>query len=251
MVSFVGVDVNTASQCLLRRVAGLSDSRAANIIQWRRENGPFINRDQLRKVKGIGTKTFEQCAGFIRIMPETALSKSAYKSKATVKDQFNYLDQTWIHPESYRLANVFVDACKVNLADLGTSEFISKIKMFASEDYAALAQKFQTNVEILKIIIDGLTIVKGGDIRDQVYTPLFRTSLRNMDDLIVGSLLSGEVRNLTEFGVFVDIGVEKNGLIHIKSLAGETLKIGQRVDVKVQNIERERHRIGLILLKSY
>ncbi|KAK0167615.1 hypothetical protein PV327_004989 [Microctonus hyperodae] len=251
VVSFVGVDVNTASQCLLRRVAGLSDSRAANIIQWRRENGPFINRDQLRKVKGIGTKTFEQCAGFIRIMPETALSKSAHKSKAAVKDQLNYLDQTWIHPESYRLANVFVDACKVNLADLGTNEFISNIKMFASGDYAALAKKFNTNVEILKIIIDGLTIAKGGDIRDQVYAPLFRTSLRSMDDLLVGSLLSGEVRNLTEFGVFVDVGVEKNGLIHVKSLVGETLKIGQRVDVKVQNIEKGRGRIGLILIKSY
>ncbi|XP_015122371.1 uncharacterized protein LOC107044841 [Diachasma alloeum] len=246
--SFVGVDVNTASQCLLRRVAGLSETKAANIIEWRRENGPFVNRNQLMKVKGIGAKTFEQCAGFIRIQPETAVLKSPGRAKKT---GLNYLDQTWIHPESYSVALSLIDDSGLDCKDIGTRPFISAIKVYATRGYGALTKVLKTDETTLQIIIKGLTMAKDEDIRTQNNVPLFRKSLRSIDDLVIGSLLSGEIRNVTHFGAFVDIGVGKDGLIHVSQSKGETLKIGQRVDVKVQNIEKERGRIGLILITSY
>ncbi|XP_063991418.1 S1 RNA-binding domain-containing protein 1 isoform X2 [Diachasmimorpha longicaudata] len=245
--SFVGVDVNTASQCLLRRVAGLSETKAANIIEWRRENGPFVNRNQLMSVKGIGAKSFEQCAGFIRIQPETAQAKSPIRSK---KNRLNYLDQTWIHPESYAVALSLIKDCGLDCKDIGTRSFISSIKAYATRGYGTLTKALKTDETTLEIIIKGLTMARDEDIRSQNNVPLFRKSLRSMDDLVVGSALSGEVRNVTHFGAFVDIGVGKDGLIHVSQLKGETLKIGQRVDVKVQNIEAKRGRIGLILISS-
>lgn len=243
-VSFVGVDINTASHSLLKRVAGLTDTKATNIINWRKDHGSFNNREQLLKVKGIGAKTFEQCAGFIRILPETA-------QQTTGKMNFNNLDQTWIHPESYKIANDIIKASNVNLNYLGTREFITDIKLFACQGYLLLAQKFKTNEATVEIIIKGLTMAKGEDIRSNSKTPLFRNSLRCMADLKVGVLLSGEVRNVTDFGAFVDVGVERDGLIHKSSYVGECLGLGQRVDVKVKNIDKERGRLGLMLIRSY
>ncbi|KAJ9581337.1 hypothetical protein L9F63_023485, partial [Diploptera punctata] len=135
-VSFVGVDINIASDCLLRRVAGLNSARAEKLIEWRRTNGPFTNRQQLKKVKGIGAKTFEQCAGFVRVIPETAKTKSmskpsgsskSKKSKLTDESE-NPLDRTWIHPESYTVALRFIEKCDVSLEDLGTPQFIRKVE---------------------------------------------------------------------------------------------------------------------------
>ncbi|XP_011308753.1 S1 RNA-binding domain-containing protein 1-like [Fopius arisanus] len=246
--SFVGVDVNTASQCLLRRVAGLSETKAANIIEWRRENGPFVNRNQLMKVKGIGAKTFEQCAGFIRIQPETSVSKMSGGSNLI---GFNYLDQTWIHPESYSVSNSLINDCGLDAKNIGSRPFIIAIKNYALRGYEFLTKKLKTDDTTLEIIIKGLTMARDEDIRSQNNAPLFRKSLRSIDDLVIGSLLSGKVRNVTHFGAFVDVGVGKDGLIHVSQLKGETLKIGQRVDVKVQNIVKERGRIGLILITSY
>ncbi|XP_034946010.1 S1 RNA-binding domain-containing protein 1 [Chelonus insularis] len=247
VVSFVGVDVNTASQSLLKRVAGLSETKATNIIEWRKKNGPFINRKQLLKVKNIGSKTFEQCAGFIRILPETA--KSTKQSKDSRKINFNYLDQTWIHPESYNIANAFIRAAKVNIADLGTRNFISAVNVFiANKGFDKLTELFNTNATTLEIIYKGLTMSKGEDIRFQYKAPLFRKSLRSINDLSVESVLSGEVRNITDFGVFIDIGVEKDGLVHWKNSEGKLLVLGQRVNVKVNSIDKDRYRIGLVLV---
>ncbi|KAG8039829.1 hypothetical protein G9C98_000558 [Cotesia typhae] len=253
-VSFVGVDVNTASHCLLKRVAGLSEAKATNIINWRKDNGPFINREQLQKVKGIGAKTFEQCAGFIRIIPETALSQSAescsMETKSKAKIKFNYLDQTWIHPESYGAASALIKACNSHPEDLGSRNFISAINVFvAGKDRAELAKQLGTNETTLEVIVKGLRMEKGEDIRRQGSAPLFRNSLRTIDDLVVGSILNGEVRNVTHFGAFVDIGVGTDGLIHISGLKGAVLSIGQHVEVKIANIEKERGRIGLHLNK--
>lgn len=245
--SFVGVDVNTASQCLLRRVAGLSEIKARNIIDWRRENGGFANREQLLKVKGIGAKSYEQCAGFIRIQPETAITKSPKRGKKGL----NYLDQTWIHPESYSAALALINECGLDWKNIGTRQFISDVKVYATRGLGMIAKNLKTDETTLEIIVKGLTMARDEDIRSQNNAPLFRNSLRTIDDLTVGLVLSGEVRNVTHFGAFVDIGVGKEGLIHVSQSRGETLKIGQRVDVKVQNVVKERGRIGLGLVKCY
>jgi len=248
VVSFVGVDINTASHYLLRQVAGLKLSKSTNIIEWRSKNGPFRNREQLLKVKGIGSKTFEQCAGFIRILPETAtVSETSSERNKKSKNDFNPLDQTWIHPESYAIANKFVKHCQCKLDDIGTPAFIEKINFYAKTGYGKLATQFDTDESTMETIIKALTMQKDEDIRSKLNQPLFRNSVRHIDDLTVGTVLSGVVRNVTHFGSFVDVGVGKEGLIHVTRMKKE-LHIGQRVEVKVVTIELARQRIGLELI---
>lgn len=256
-VSFVGVDVNTASQCLLRRVAGLSDKKAANIIQYRKENGPFLSREAVKKVSAIGPKTFEQCAGFIRIMPETATVSSKIKSPKGGRTpdeikKFNLLDQTWIHPESYKIAREFISACGIDLKNLGSREFISAVNIFCGhQGISVLAKRFKTDETTLEVIVKSLNMKKGEDIRSKNNAPAFRKSVRSIDDLTVGCLLSGIIRNVVHFGAFVDIGVGKDGLIHSKNLDRQELTIGQKVDVKVQQLDKQTKRIGLLLITAH
>ncbi|CAL7952026.1 unnamed protein product [Xylocopa violacea] len=251
-VSFVGVDVNTASQCLLKRVAGLNISRANNIIEWRIEFGPFKNRQQLMDVKGIGSKVFEQCAGFIRILPETSMSDSSEKRKTVKKSKhmYNLLDQTWIHPESYKIAEKFLAYCNCNIENLGTTEFIEKIKSHAEAGYATLAERFGTNETTVEVIVKGLSMKKDEDIRLKTRSPLFRKSMFSMKDLEIGALLTGAIRNVTHFGAFVDIGVGRDGLIPMKWMKNSTVSIGQRVEVKVLTVDIERSRINLELINT-
>lgn len=251
-MSFVGVDINTASKCLLRRVAGLTNSKAANIIEWRSKHGTFKNRAQLLNVKGVGSKTFEQCAGFIRILPETALINQntvTDKKSKNSQDGFNLLDQTWIHPESYTIASKLIKHCQCNLDDLGTSEFIEKINLYTKTRYSELAVQFHTDEATIEIIVKGLTMRKDEDIRLILNYPQFSESIESIDDLSIGITLNGIVRNVTHFGVFVDVGVGRNGLIHVKHLKSQILCVGQRVVVKVLSVQRERDRISLELLK--
>lgn len=247
-MSFVGVDINTASHCLLQQVAGLTPSRSTNIIEWRAKNGPFRNREQLLNVKSIGSKTFEQCAGFIRILPETAMisGTSAERNKKSEND-FNPLDQTWIHPESYAIANKFVKHCQCKLDDLSTPAFIERINSHARTGFGKLAAQFSTNETTMETIVKALTMQKNEDIRSKLNQPLFRNSVRCINDLTVGTVLSGVVRNITHFGSFVDVGVGREGLIHITRMK-KYLHIGQRVEVKVVDIELARQRIGLELM---
>lgn len=248
VVSFVGVDINTASHYLLQRVAGLTLSKSKNIIEWRTKNGSFKNREQLLKLKGIGSKTFEQCAGFIRILPETAtISETSSERNKKSENDFNPLDQTWIHPESYAIANKFVKHCQCKLNDIGTPAFIEKINSHARTGYGKLAAQFGTDETTMETIVKALTMQKDEDIRSKLNQPLFRNSVRCIDDLIVGTVLSGVVRNVTHFGSFVDVGVGKEGLIHITRMKMD-LHVGQRVEVKVVNIELARQRIGLELM---
>lgn len=147
-VSFVGVDVNTVSVSLLKGVAGLGDSRARNIIEWRKSSGPFTSRSDLIKMPRIGNKTFQQCAGFIRIMRET--SSVGSERRRTSGSSFNYLDQTCIPPESYDLARSFIEAAKIDAADIGTKSFIDSVSRFDKRGGCdALAQKFKTTVKII------------------------------------------------------------------------------------------------------
>ncbi|KAL2739169.1 S1 RNA-binding domain-containing protein 1 [Vespula maculifrons] len=249
-VSFVGVDVNTASLSLLKKVAGLNVSRATNIIEWRNKHGPFSNRQQILDVKGIGTKTFEQCAGFIRILPETAVVSGSKAKKSKNPDSSpNFLDQTWIHPESYGIADEFIKSSGCNVKEIGSLSFVEKIKSYVKDGGSSFHKKFQTDEATLEVIIKGLTMKKDEDIRMKSHCPLFRASLQNIDDLTNGTILSGAVRNVTHFGVFVDVGVGRNGLMPTKWCKDQTLCIGQRVEVKVINIEHRRNRFTLELMK--
>ncbi|XP_032676852.1 S1 RNA-binding domain-containing protein 1 isoform X2 [Odontomachus brunneus] len=252
VVSFVGVDINTASKCLLQRVAGLTNSKAANIIERRIKHGAFKNRAQLLNVKGIGSKTFEQCAGFIRILPETVLinQKTVTEKKSkNSQDSFNLLDQTWIHPESYAVANKLLKHCQCDLNDLGTSTFIERINLYAKDRYSELAVQFNTNKATIEIIVKGLTVKKNEDIRSILNHPLFCDNMQSIDDLNIGTILNGVVRNVTHFGVFVDVGVGTNGLIHVKYLKSQILCVGQRITVKVLSVQPDCNRISLELIK--
>lgn len=249
-MSFVGVDVNTASQCLLKRVAGLNASQANSIIEWRTQYGGFKNRQQLLDVKGIGNKTFEQCAGFIRILPETSMIDNSVKKKnpKVSKKAPNLLDQTWIHPESYKIAERFLEYCGCNLENLGTPMFIEKITLSASEGCEALAKKFNTDATAMDIIIKGLSMKKDEDIRLKASEPLFRNSMLTINDISSGTMLTGAVRNVTHFGAFVDVGVGRDGLIPTKWMKNYTVSIGQRVEVKVAAVDVNRSRISLELI---
>ncbi|XP_051163187.1 S1 RNA-binding domain-containing protein 1 isoform X2 [Leptopilina boulardi] len=245
-VSFVGVDVNTASHCLLRKIAGLNALKATNIIDWRKKNGSFTNRVQLLNVKGIGNKTYEQCAGFIRIVPETALVSG---SKSKLSKPLNNLDQTWIHPESYDIANKIIQFCHSNINDFGKETFINCVKTQTNLAFGNLAKKFSTDEETIEIIVKGLTSTKGYDIRSKLNKQVFRSSLTTLDSLKAGSTLNGVVRNVTHFGAFVDTGVSRDGLIPNKYMKGITLGIGQSVEVKVLSVEKERNRFAIELIK--
>lgn len=250
-MSFVGVDVNTASQCLLRRIAGLTNSRAANIIEWRIKHGVFRNREQLLDVKGIGKKTFEQCAGFIRIRSETAMiSETMTKDSKKSKNDLNLLDQTWIHPESYEIANKFLRHCQCKLDDLGTPAFIERINLHAKAGCAKLAAQFDTDETTMEIIIKALTMKKDEDIRLKSNCPLFRDGMQSIHDLSVGTILTGVVRNVTDFGTFVDVGIEKSGLIPARFIRHEILHVGQRVEVKVCNIDVTCNKVSCQLIKT-
>ncbi|KAM7028007.1 S1 RNA-binding domain-containing protein 1 [Passerculus sandwichensis] len=282
-VSFVGVDINICSEILLRHIAGLNTNRAKNIIEWREKNGPFINREQLKEVKGLGPKTFQQCAGFIRFNQEYiktfcsnkknelgsralltkagALGKKKSKLTSCASQQPNPLDQTCIHPESYNIAMRFLSLIGGNANDIGKSDMQQKVNVvIQKEGLEGTAKRLNTTVHTLQLIIDGLTQPEGYDIRTDFDKPDFKRSIVCMEDLSVGAVLTGKVENATPFGVFVDIGVGKAGLIPVRSITEAKLsKVkkrrslglgpGERVEVKVLNIDIPRLRITLDLMR--
>ncbi|XP_074061258.1 S1 RNA-binding domain-containing protein 1 isoform X2 [Macrotis lagotis] len=293
-VSFVGVDINICSEILLRHIAGLNASRAKNIIEWREKNGPFINREQLKHVKGLGPKSFQQCAGFIRFNQEyirtfcslqnkssagdqvlsigveapmdvqftdekQGKKKSKTASKATLKP--NPLDQTCIHPESYDIAMRFLSLIDGNLCEIGQPEMQQKINLLLQkEGVEGIAKSLETTGHTLQIIIDGLSQPEGFDFRTDFDKPDFKRTIVCLEDLNVGTVLTGKVENATLFGIFVDIGVGKSGLIPIRNVTEAKLsKVkkrrslglgpGERVEVKVINIDIPRSRITLDLIR--
>lgn len=278
-VSFVGVDINICSETLMRHVAGLNAGRARSIMEWREKNGPFLNREQLKLVKGLGPKSFQQCAGFIRVNPETVHSytpggkqeldvpqkqtveKRKVKASGSISNQFNPLDQTCIHPESYSIALRFLSQIGRSLDQMGSAELRDSVKSSVeSNGLDVLAKSLNTTPETLQLIVDGLTQPPGFDIRQDFEQADFKREVVSMNDLYEGMVLTGRVTNTALFGAFVDIGVGRSGLIPKRYITPDKLPAdqrrrslalgpGERVEVLVKNVDLQRNRITLDLIK--
>lgn len=231
-VNQVGVDINTASSELLQRVSGLTSATAQNIVTYRNENGHFTNRNQIKDVKRLGPKSFQQAVGFLRILGGS-----------------NPLDQTSIHPESYATAEQILNDYHINIDTLGSKESRGIIDRI---DVKEVAQDYDVGVETMQDILDGLKY-PNADIRDKYDAPILRADVMTLEDLQVGMELQGVVRNVVDFGAFVDIGIKDDGLIHISKLNKKRpfkhpsywLSVGDVIDVEVIKIDIDRHRVGL------
>ncbi len=232
-VNSVGVDLNTASPSLLGYVAGVSNTIAKNIIAYREENGPFTERKQLLKVSKLGPKAFEQCAGFLRI------------------DGSEPLDNTGVHPESYAVAENLLEKLGYTKADLTVKglNLSKKIK-----NIKALADEMGVGEPTLKDIIKELE-KPGRDPRDEMPKPILRSDVLGMEDLREGMIMRGTVRNVIDFGAFVDIGVHQDGLVHISQMSNKYIKhpldvvsVGDIVEVKVLGVDVKKNRISLSML---
>ena len=236
-VNSVGVDINTASPSLLSRVAGINSSVAKNIVSYREENGAFSSRTQLKKVPKLGAKAFEQCAGFVRV-PESK----------------NVLDNTGVHPESYDAAKELLQLCGYSVSDVSNGDISSlkaKIALLGGED--KVAEKLEIGVPTLTDIVKEL-LKPGRDPRDELPPPILRTDVMDIKDLTPGMELKGTVRNVIDFGVFVDIGVHQDGLVHISQITNryikhpsEILKVGDIVTVWVLSTDIKKNRISLTM----
>lgn len=236
-VNHVGVELNTASAALLKHIAGINATIAKNIIKYREENGVFSSRKELLKVSRLGPAAFTQCAGFLRI--------SGAKSP---------LDNTPVHPESYSLAEKILAELGFSLKDLADKNQLeilkAKVKLVQIEQ---LAQKLNAGIPTVKDILDAL-VKPGRDPREDLPAPLTRQNIIKLEDIKVGTIMRGTVRNITDFGVFVDIGIKTAGLIHISELSTKRIKhplavvsVGDNLDVLVISVDAKRNRIGLSL----
>jgi len=238
-VNAVGVDANTASSSLLKRVSGLTATTAKNIVAYREENGPFNSRAQLKKVPKLGPKAFEQCAGFLRV-PESK----------------NVLDNTAVHPESYAAATALLEKMGYTTADLRggkLAELPLKLKAYGAEKAAA---EIGIGLPTLQDVV-GELLKPGRDIRDALPKPILRTDVLSMADLKPGMKLSGTVRNVIDFGAFVDIGVHQDGLVHISEISdtfirhpSQVLSVGDVVDVVVLDVDEKKKRISLSIKQA-
>lgn len=181
-------------------------------MEYRQKNGDFLSREELKKVKGIGEKIFVQCAGFIRIRGSGAQPTDG-KKKGTA----NPLDATSIHPESYAAASALIRNAGCRPEELGSHEFQQKIRAhLAAREMAGLAQELDVGLPTLQLIVDALTKPLEHDLREEFAAPLFRSTLTRLEDVAPGSQLTGRVSNVTDFGAFVDIGLGKDGLLHVR-----------------------------------
>ena len=238
-VNAVGVDVNTASPSLLQRVSGLTAATARNIVAYREENGPFTARKQLLKVPKLGPKAFQQCAGFLRV-PE---SKSV-------------LDNTAVHPESYPAAEKLLALTGHSLADVKAGKLQNLPAQVAAYGEEKAAEDAGVGVPTLRDVVAEL-MKPGRDIRDDLPKPVLRTDVLEMKDLKPGMILTGTVRNVIDFGAFVDIGVHQDGLVHISQVAdrrvkhpSEVVSVGDVVKVKVLEVDEKKKRISLSMKQA-
>ena len=233
-VNKVGVDVNTASPSLLSYISGISKTVAKNIVTYREETGRFHDRRDLLKVSKLGPKAYEQCAGFLRI-----------------QGGGNPLDNTAVHPESYEAAQNLLSLLGYSLEDVQSGGIAQIQNRLRGKDEEKVASQIGVGVPTLKDILSELA-KPGRDPRDEAPAPILRTDVLEMKDLREGMILKGTVRNVIDFGVFVDIGVHQDGLVHISQLSNKFVKhpldvvsVGDVVDVKVISLDLERKRIGL------
>ncbi|MBC2115039.1 Tex family protein [Listeria booriae] len=233
-VNQVGVNVNTASASLLQYVAGLNKTVAGNIRKYREENGPFTSRKELKKVPRLGAKSYEQSIGFLRIL-----------------EGKHPLDQTAIHPESYATAEKIVNSAGFQLSDLGTPELKQALQQFSLTE---MASELEVGKETLQDIVDSL-VAPGRDLRDELDAPLLKQDVISMEDLKAGMELQGTVRNVVDFGAFVDIGVKQDGLVHISRLSKsfvrkpmDVVSVGDVVTVWVDDFDQKKGRISLTML---
>ena len=234
-VNKVGVDLNTASAPLLSYISGISGAIAKNIVAYREENGRFTDRKQLLKVAKLGPKAFEQCAGFMRIQNGT-----------------NPLDGTSVHPESYEAAEKLLKKQGFSLEDISGGKLTGL--SLTIKDYARLAKELEIGEITLRDIVKELE-KPGRDPRDEMPKPILRTDVLDMKDLKEGMILKGTVRNVIDFGVFVDIGVHQDGLVHISEITDkkfikhplEVVSVGDIVDVKVMSVDLKKKRIQLTM----
>ena len=235
-VNSVGADLNTASPALLSRVAGVSAAVSKNIVAYREENGAFTSRAELKKVSKLGPKTFEQCAGFLRV-PESA----------------EPLDHTGVHPESYDAARQLLRLCGYTEADItgnGVGELRQKVETIGT---VKAAEHIGTGVPTMMDIIAELT-KPGRDPRDELPPPLLRTDVLDIKDLKPGMVLKGTVRNVIDFGAFIDIGVHQDGLVHISQISdkrirhpSDVLSVGDIVTVSILSVDTAKNRISLTI----
>ncbi len=231
VVNMVGVNVNTASKFLLKYISGIGEKLAENIVQYRNENGSFKSRTELKKVKLLGGKAFEQSAGFLRI-----------------KNGDNPLDDSAVHPETYQIVKLMAKSVNKDVKDLiGNTELLQQIDIqkFANDKFG---------IPTIKDIIKELQKT-GLDVREQINEFKFSDELQNIDDIKIGQIYPGIVNNITNFGCFVDLGIKENGLVHISNMANQFIenphkivKLAQQVQVKVISLDKDRKRIGLSLL---
>ena len=232
-VNSVGVDLNTASAALLSHVAGINATIAQNIVVWREENGSFKSRKELLKVSKLGAKTFEQCAGFLRIPGAK-----------------NILDNTSVHPESYEGCEKLLKLTGHTLEDVAERRLADIQKKVSEIGIEEVAQKIGVGVPTLADILREL-MKPGRDPRDELPPPLMTEDIMEMEDLKPGMVLNGTVRNVVDFGAFVDIGVHQDGLVHISELcdrfvrnAMEVVSVGDIVKVRVLDVDLKRKRIS-------
>lgn len=238
-VNSVGVDVNTATPSLLSYVAGVSQTVAKNIVKYREENGKFKERKELLKVSKIGKASYEQCAGFIRI-----------------PDGKNPLEITGVHPESYKIAENMLDKLGFKVKDLADKDKFKQIKEKLStinndKEIKNMAKELEVGEPTLKDIIIEL-MKPGRDPREEMPKPVLRSDVLKFEDLSIGMILTGTIRNVTDFGAFVDIGVKHDGLVHISEMSdkfvknpSEIVSVGDVVKVKVIDIDKERQKVKL------
>ena len=236
-VNNVGADLNTASASLLKRVAGLSAAVCENIVKYREDNGQFSSRAELKKVPKLGPKAYEQCAGFLRVV-----------------ESRNPLDSTGVHPESYDVAKKLIELCGCKSADIkngGIADIEEKVNALGG--VVKVADMLAVGVPTLEDIVKELS-KPGRDPREELPPPLLRTDVLSMEDLKAGMVLTGTVRNVIDFGAFVDIGVHQDGLVHISRICNkfikhpsEVLKVGDIVKVMVLSVDVDKKRISLTM----
>ena len=238
-VNAVGVDVNTASASLLTYVAGLNAATAKNIVAYRESNGVFPDRKKLLKVPKLGPKAFEQCAGFLRV-PESK----------------NVLDNTGVHPESYRAAEGLLALCGYTDDDVRRGAVAQLMQKVQAMGEAQVAEKLAVGVPTLRDVVKEL-VKPGRDLRDDLPAPILRTDVMDMKDLKPGMVLTGTVRNVIDFGVFVDIGVHQDGLVHISQVCDRFIKhpseivaVGDIVKVMVLDVDEKKKRISLSMKQA-